>query len=365
MKILILGGTGAMGAPLVDVLKTNGHEIYVTSRKKHDNDKNICYIMGDAHELDFVNSLLIEKYDVIVDFMSYKENEFKERISLLLNSTDQYVFLSSCRVYAQSEEKINELSPRLLDTCQDLEYLATSEYALEKAREENILINNPKTNWTIIRPTVTYNENRLQLGNLEIQHWLFRALKQRTIVFSEELMNIVTPMTNGRDVAFALSLLLGNKKALGQIIQIASPESMCWKDILKIYVDEIEKYTGIKPKVYLQKNAHVMANVLDRKWQLIYNRLYNRVFDSSKVDEISGVKIFYTPIESGIRECIRKALTENNMNYNFSGKIEAYFDKITKEYTPISEIKSKKEIIKYIIARYTPYLKMKYGRNLN
>ena len=34
MDILILGGTGAMGVPLVEILKKEGHELYVTSRRK-------------------------------------------------------------------------------------------------------------------------------------------------------------------------------------------------------------------------------------------------------------------------------------------------------------------------------------------
>ena len=51
----------------------------------------------------------------------------------MLEATDQYVFISSARVYAQTEDLITEDTPRLLDVCTDKEYLKTNEYALAKA----------------------------------------------------------------------------------------------------------------------------------------------------------------------------------------------------------------------------------------
>lgn len=47
MKILILGGTGAMGTYLVQILKQKNCELYVTSRTFHES-KEINYILGDA-----------------------------------------------------------------------------------------------------------------------------------------------------------------------------------------------------------------------------------------------------------------------------------------------------------------------------
>ena len=66
---------------------------------------------------------------------------------------------------------------RLLDVSHDSIYLKTDEYALAKARQEDILRKSGKNNWTIIRPYITYSESRLQLGVLEKEAWLYRALK--------------------------------------------------------------------------------------------------------------------------------------------------------------------------------------------
>lgn len=51
--------------------------------------------------------------------------------------------------------------------CRDEDYIKTDEYALQKARQENILLGSKYKNWTIIRPYITYNKERLQLGVLE------------------------------------------------------------------------------------------------------------------------------------------------------------------------------------------------------
>lgn len=80
-----------------------------------------------------------EKWNAIVDFMIYSTNDFEERYNQLLDSTTQYVYISSARVYAPNDGLITEDSPRILDICKDQDYLATDEYALTKARLENIL----------------------------------------------------------------------------------------------------------------------------------------------------------------------------------------------------------------------------------
>ena len=98
-------------------------------------------------------------------------------------------------VYADSKTLITEESPRLLDVCKDRSYLKTDEYALAKAREENILLESMQKNWTIIRPYITYNVERLQLGAIEKDIWLHRALHDRSIPLPKDVATHQTTMT--------------------------------------------------------------------------------------------------------------------------------------------------------------------------
>ena len=70
--------------------------------------------------------------------MIWSTSDFDKCYEALLAATDQYIYMSSYRVYADSP-LITEDSPRLLDVSDDPEYLATDEYALAKARCENLL----------------------------------------------------------------------------------------------------------------------------------------------------------------------------------------------------------------------------------
>lgn len=151
------------------------YDIYITTRKPYKSSDHIVYLQGDAKDINFMAKLCEEQWDSIVDFMVYSTQEMSERIEMLLGATKQYVFISSARVYAESTDNLVETSPRLLETSKDELYLASDEYAISKARQENILFNSKANNWTIVRPSLTYSENRLQLGAFEKENLLYRA----------------------------------------------------------------------------------------------------------------------------------------------------------------------------------------------
>lgn len=349
MEILILGGTGAMGLPLVNLLKKEGHSIYITTRGKHTNEDNLCYIQGDALNAEFFNSLMSRNYDIIVDFMVYRTEELEKRVPVFLSHTKQYFFFSSSRVYADSIVPITEKSPRLLDVCSDHNYLATDEYALAKAQEENLLRNSGKNNWTIIRPYITYNSNRLQLGVYEKENWLKRALEGKTIVLPKDIAEKNTSLTYGADVSAVMIELIGIDKAFGETFNIVNGQNARWIDILEIYLNVIEKRIGKRPKVKYVDNSYELMQVWN-KWQIIYDRLYDRVFDSSKIESVSGV-YKYKDMYQGLEECLNEFLDQPKW-LGMNWKYEAYCDKVAKERTPISKISGIKDKLRYIIWRY-------------
>ena len=349
MKILILGGTGAMGIPLVNILKQNGHELYVTSRRKMDSSNNLHYIQGNARDDIFFELLMKKNYDVLIDFMVYKSDELKKRLDKILSHTKQYCFFSSSRVYAESKMPLTEESPRLLDICSDQIYLQTDEYALAKAREEDLLRNHKNKNWTIIRPYITYNSHRLQLGVYEKENWLYRALNGRTIVLPKDIAKSKTSLTYGPDVAAAIANLIGNKNAFGQLFHIVNNEVTTWEDVLEIYLDIIEKKINKRPKVKMIDSSDGLQQVWN-PWQIKYDRLFDRVFNNSKIENICG-KYNYKSIESGLQECLNNFL-DNPQWLNFNWRYEAWADKQAKEHTPLREIEGVRTKVRYMKWRY-------------
>ena len=348
MRILILGGTGAMGNHLVALFRDTDNDIVVTTRVNRKSSNNINYIVGNAKDEGFLNKILEEKWDVIIDFMVYTTNDFKIRVNRLLESTSQYVFLSSARVYADSNDAIKETSSRLLDISTDKEFLSSDEYSLAKARQEDILKNSGKNNWTIIRPYITYSSNRLQLGILEKEDWLYRALKGRSIVFSEDINSKLTTMTFGLDVARGIKAIIGNSDALSEVFHITSHASILWSEVLNIYIKVLENHLGYRPEVVLE-NLDNFQIYHPATYQIKYDRLFNREFNNEKIGRYINVSNF-TSTNDGLKACLEEFIKQPSFK-QINWRAEALKDRKTKEFAKLSEIKDVKQKVKYLLYR--------------
>ncbi|MCQ4294868.1 sugar nucleotide-binding protein [Pseudomonas stutzeri] len=349
MKILLLGGTGAMGVHLSKILAEQGRHVSVTTRRAKERTGNITYLTGSAKELGFLTRLLQEKWDVIVDFMIYNEAELEQRVEMLLDATEQYIFISSARVYDNSAEWIKESTTRLLDTIEDKEYLAKREYALTKARQENILKKNKNTNWTIVRPYITYSEQRLQLGTLEKEDWLFRALEGKTIVFSEDLKEKVTTLTYGYDVAKSIAALMGQEKSLGESYHITSSGSYTWQELLGVYLDVFEEIKGSRPTVIFL-GLKDFIKLQGGRYQIIYDRMYHRKFDNEKINEFVDVGSF-VEAKAGLTNCLKEFLVSPHFQ-NINWRSEGIKDRLAGEHTSLLRIEGALNKLKYALFRY-------------
>lgn len=349
MKVLVLGGTGAMGVHLVNLLDRNDVDVFATSRSCRESKGGIRYLRGNAHDRAFMKTTLKEKWDAIVDFMNYSTPNFVSRFDHLINATSHYIYLSSGRVYANSQELLTEDSPRLLDVSKNADFLASDEYSLAKARQENHLINSEQKNWTIIRPYITYSSDRLQLGELEKEQWLYRALRGRTIVFSNDVHSKMTTLTYGYDVSRAIWALLNSPQAMGSIYNIICGKAVAWSQILDVYMDALETHLGYRPKVKLldQESSQTLCK---SRYKLLYDRLYDRVFDNTKVSRCINVDTF-TNVDVGLKKCLEGFL-ENPKFKRIDWKREALADRIAEERTPLHEIHGMKQKVRYLRHRY-------------
>ncbi len=354
MKILVLGGTGAIGTYLIEQLALTTHTVYVTSRQKRASIySNVIYLLGNAHDTTFLSSISTTKYDVLVDFMNYTAKEFTQQISLLLKMTDQYIFLSSARVYADANRPLQESDVRLYDT-ELRNNLAPNSYPLAKAMQENLLLQAPANNWTIIRPYITYSPERLQLGAYEKEHWLYRILNGHTVWIPNELANRQTTMTDGRNVAAYIAKLIGNPKSYGKVIQIASGESVLWKDICDIYSNAIQRETGIVPAIEYKGDIRKIQKITRRTDQFQYDRMYNRTFDCRLLEEIVCEPLTFTPVKEGLYRAIQIFLKNPQTWKKISWLYEGYMDKVTKERTPLKQIPEIRSKAKYFLGHIIP-----------
>lgn len=353
MKVLVLGGTGAMGVYLVDYLADyRDNQIVVTSRSAHISKReNVRYVQGNARDNEFVETLLKDKYDVVVDFMNYNIDDFASRYVRLLSSTQQYIWFSSSRVYAYSSEPLSEESPRLLEVTNDHDFLSTNRYALRKARQEDMLRCSGFHNYTIIRPYVTYSDDRLQLGIYEKEQWLYRLLQGRSLVVNKNILNKNTTLTFGKDVSYAISKLVGNENALGKTVQIATSETMKWSDIIKLYIGILKEETSISPRLLLCNSMLKVDELYEGGYNTIYDREWDRSFNSALVNQLIGHDVHYTSIREGLTQCMRAFLKGKRQFRTIDWDFEAYQDLLSGENTPKVEFPNEEAYMLYSSVR--------------
>lgn len=332
-KVLILGGTGAMGTFLVEILnQTNEWKIIVTSRSDHSTEySNVKYIKGNARDKAFLEKICNNnQFDAIVDFMNYDYDEFRDRVSILVNASKHYIFLSSSRVYDYSNKPLVESDNRLVDTSEDKKFLKTQRYALRKARQEDVLQCLENKNWTIIRPYITYSNLRLQLGVYEKEQWLYRLLNGKGLIIRKEILDKYTALTYGSDVAYGISKILCKKLAYRESIHIVTEETMKWREILNLYLDVIEEELEKRPMIYESDNIEKIEELFEGGYNTKYDRLWDRKFDNQKANKICG-SINYLNMRQGLRKCLKEFINMwkkegNKIFLNIIPEFEEYMD---------------------------------------
>lgn len=287
-KVLVLGGTGAMGVYLVPLLAAQGYEVCVVSMDRVASDNpRITYVTADAKNDDYLKELLKEKFDAIVDFLIYGTEEFRKRHEILLRNTAHYIFLSSYRIYSGAFP-VTEETPRLLDVSEDREFLKTEDYSLYKAREEDILQNSGYDNWTIVRPVITYSKFRYQLVTLEAPVVVARAFKGLPVVLPKAALPVQASMNWAGNTAKMFVGLLFNPAALCETFTLGSAEHHTWGEIAEYYKEIIGlEYVAVETEDYLN---NIMDGSCWARYQLCYDRLFNRVIDNSKILRVAGLK---------------------------------------------------------------------------
>lgn len=296
-KILLLGGTGAIGVYLCKYLAQEPDtQLYISSRSSKTDQGNIHYLQGNAKDLRFLQDTILRiKPDAIVDFMVWNTKQFAEVCPLLLKNAAHYLFLSSYRVFAE-QNPLTEHSPRWLDVCKDETYLKTDEYALTKARQENILRQSGQKNWTILRPSITYSTNRFQFGCLEANTFCLRSFQGLPVIMPKEMLDKQTTLTWAGDTACLIEKLIFNAQAYGEDFNLATAEHHTWREIAGYY----QEILGMRVQ---EISLTQYINVVGSSWQTRYDRMLNRTLDNSKVLAVTGTnQSQFMPLKKGLQQ---------------------------------------------------------------
>ena len=319
-KIAVLGATGAMGQYLVPKLAAKGFMVDAVSIDDVAPGKsdNIRYIKLDAKDWHALGDLMDENhYDGMVDFMCYQTDYLTPTLPRMLDKVGHYIYLSSCRVYADSAQPIKEEADRIIDVTDNQLLLNSDDYCIHKARGENILHLLGKNNFTIIRPAITYSLMRYQLVSLEAANTLGRARAGKKVLLPEGTRYKTTTMSWAGDVADMIAGIVCNSDAMGETYNVCSSEVHTWEEIAEYYRD----ICGLE-SVWIPNEDYLKVVASDPYWpstryMLEYSRMFDHQLDNSKVLQLTGMKQenlmkLYDGLKYEIGRCPADVVWKNN-----------------------------------------------------
>ena len=289
-RVLLIGGTGTLGSYAATELLTMGYRVdCIARRDMMVYNRNYTYIQGTA--TDELLEQLFEKtrYDCIVDFNEYPDwKAYPKRGELLLKNTDQLIFLSSYRVYADCQHPITEDAPQLYKVVEDQKFLEEETYAIPKSHEEDYLRGSGYSNWTIVRPVISFSHFRFDLITQSSMVMLPRILQHKKVLLPECCRDVVAGVCWAGNVGKMLARLCCNEKALGEAYTLGTGEKYTWGEVANMYTEvtglEFE-WTDIETYLSVATRRRYMDRCI-----LLYDRIWDRTVDNSKVMEATGMR---------------------------------------------------------------------------
>lgn len=295
---MLIAGGGTLGRYTAKELLNKGCAVDVICLEDYtSNNPNLCYYQAKA-DLNYLTEFLKDKYyDGIVNFIHYYVSEMYKPVHKLLTSkTDQLIFLSSYRVYAESKQPLTEEAPFLADVVEDEEFLKSEDYAVPKAKCEKFIREDSGTkNWTVVRPVISFSDKRFDLVTVSGHEIIDAARSGKTVILPEAAKNLTAGLDWAGNSGKLIANLLFKKECFGEAYTVSSGQNLTWGEVAEIYT----RLTGVK---FRWTDTEEYVSTGHGGNGLFYDRLYDRAVDCSKILKATGLgKKDLTSIEEGIK----------------------------------------------------------------
>jgi nucleoside-diphosphate-sugar epimerase len=208
MRVLIMGGTRFIGVYLTKVLIERGHEVVLFNRgKKSAPIEGIQQIHGDRTDPNQLKEKLAnQSFDAIFDNNGRELSDTQPLVEIFLDKVKHFVYVSSAGVYLKSEQM-----PHIEGDSVDPNSRHQGKHVTEAYLAKSGIP------WTSVRPTYIYGPQNYN----DLEAWFFdRIVRNRPIPIPGEGLHI-TQFGHVKDLATAMTQVLDNPKAIGQIYNIS------------------------------------------------------------------------------------------------------------------------------------------------
>lgn len=329
MDILIIGGTGILSTSVVNECVEKQHCVTMLNRghRKAFINPTVELIKCDINKPEQVKELLKgRRFDTVVDFICYTEEQVVKSVSLFGKLAKQYVFISSAQVYNTSIDTVLDEDSEMP---QPLWNYSTNKYKAEQKVKE--MCSHIGVSYTIVRPGVNYDNRRIPYGIYPPmgQHWTIcnRIIHDKPIITWNNGENRLN-LTRTEDFACGLVGLLGNSLAYNEAFNVVGDYVYSWKEVL----DAIGRYLG-RPIKTIDIPVDFYVNELDEvdKQALRGGRSNNLVCSNAKLRNVFPDFQSKYDLDSGIKKTL-DYYKNNNYLDGYSYRYDAETDRIINKY---------------------------------
>ncbi len=329
MKVLFIGGTGIISSACVALAVERGLEVTLLNRGISDrpSPKGVRTLRVDIHDTAAVKAAIgSEHFDAVADFIAFVPEHVKRDVEVFRGQTEQLLFISSASAYQTPPVllPITESSPLYNPIWKySRDKIACEELLMRAYRDEGFPI-------TIVRPSHTYDARLIPLHGGYTN--LARMRQGKPIVVHGDGTSLWV-LTHHRDFAKGFVGLLGNNRAIGEVIHITSDELLTWNEIARI----LGRAMGTNAKLVPVPSERIAD--YDKDWgdSLLGDKTHSVVFDNTKLRRLVPDYVATIPFARGAQEII--AFYENNPKYQqVDAALDALFDKLITRFgkSPVS-----------------------------
>ncbi|MEH2074699.1 MAG: NAD-dependent epimerase/dehydratase family protein [Nostoc sp.] len=295
MRILIMGGTRFIGVYLTQLLVEQGHEVVLFNRGNRTvpSLQGVGQIIGDRTDPTQLKAKLSqESFDVIFDNNGRELTDTQPLAEIFQGRVQHFIYMSSAGVYLKSDQ-LPHVEGDLVDP-----------KSRHKGKHETeAYLTQLGLPFTSIRPTYIYGPRNYN----ELEGWFFdRIVRDRPILIPGNGLHI-TQLGHVKDLAKALTQVLGNQQAIGQIYNISGDRFVTFDglarasavaagkspDAVKIVHYDPKKFDFGKRKAFPMRVQHFFASVhkaqTELNWQPEYD-LISGLQDSLENDYLANAK---------------------------------------------------------------------------
>ena len=299
MRIFITGGAGFIGSHLVDSYLAEGHEVSILDNLSTGSMENIKHVrdqieihQGDIRNTDLVNRL-VAKSDVVlhmaaalgvhtilestVESISTNFAGSEVVLNSALKNDKRILIASTSEIYGKNpKQPLSETDDRVIGAPQKIRWSYSDAKALEEALAQS-LFNEKDLQVTTIRFFNTVGPRQSGRYGMVVPRFVTSALNHKVLqVYGNG--NQTRVFCHISDVVNAISLILKDKKSVGEVFNIGGLNEISINDLANKVIAETNSKSTIE---------HVS---FDKAYAKGFEDMQRRVPDITKISKFFGWK---------------------------------------------------------------------------